>query len=136
MEVSLDYCQRMVDPVGTKVVDDLLASNISSEELMAASDNIDQLILDELSKHEPYCGILDNCITGDMKDESCRPKTCPFSNELACRLVTSCMDPSIMREYAEALELDIDALLSPSGGAKTEEGAAAGAAPTEGGLGF
>lgn len=122
MEVSLDFCQRVADSVGTKVVDKLIASsNLSSEELMKASENIEALISDELKTEEPYCGTLDNCIATDMKDESCRPKTCPFVNTLACRFTNSCMEPSVVVDYAEALGLDIDSLLkSPSskGGAK------------------
>eukprot|EP00534_Pseudo-nitzschia_fraudulenta_P001684 CAMPEP_0201117308 /NCGR_PEP_ID=MMETSP0850-20130426/1291_1 /ASSEMBLY_ACC=CAM_ASM_000622 /TAXON_ID=183588 /ORGANISM="Pseudo-nitzschia fraudulenta, Strain WWA7" /LENGTH=441 /DNA_ID=CAMNT_0047381565 /DNA_START=121 /DNA_END=1446 /DNA_ORIENTATION=- len=114
LELSMDYCQRLADPVGTKVVDKLVASNLSSDELVAASDNIEKLIMEELTKQEPYCAILDNCILGDMKDEACRPKTCPFTNDIACKLLTSCQDPSVEKEYAEALKLDYDTLLAGS----------------------
>lgn len=112
MEVSLDYCQRLAEPVGTKVVDDLIASNLSSEELIKASEKVDKLIMDELSKREPYCAILDGCIVNHMADEACRPKTCPFTNDAACRLLTSCKDPSVMKEYAEAMKLDLETLVS------------------------
>ena len=125
MEVALDYCQRFAETVGNKVVDKLIASDLSSEELMAASDNMDTLIMDELNILEPYCGILDTCIASDMKDESCRPKTCPFINENACRYTTSCYDPSVVVEYAEALKLDMDTLMkssSPAPGAGTGAG--------------
>jgi len=111
METSMDYCQRLAQPVGTKVVDDLLAANLSQDELLKASENIETLILEAISKQEPYCGILDDCILNNMKDETCRPKTCPFTNEVACRMLTACEDPSVIKEYADALNLDIDALL-------------------------
>lgn len=107
LETSLDYCQRLADPVATKVVDDLLASNLSEDELLVASENIEKLILEALDKEEPYCVLLDDCIVGEMKDEACRPKTCPFTNDLACRLLTACKDPTIVEEYAEALKVDI-----------------------------
>lgn len=107
LETSLDYCQRLADPVATKVVDDLIASKLSEEELLAASENIEALILDALAKEEPYCAILDECIASEMKDEACRPKTCPFTNDLACRLLVACKDPTILKEYAEALKVDI-----------------------------
>jgi hypothetical protein len=118
METSLDYCQRLAEPMGTKVVDELLASNLNSDELLAASENIEKLIMDEISKKEPYCAILDVCIANNMQDDSCRPKTCPFTNELACRLLTNCEDRNVIIEYAEALKLDIDALLPPEGATK------------------
>jgi len=108
MEVTLDYCDRVSDTLGTKVVDKLLASDLSSDELSYAADNMGTLIKDELKKQEPYCSIFDDCITNDMKDESCRPKICPFINENACRYTTSCMDPSVVDEYADALKLDLD----------------------------
>jgi len=114
MEVALDYCQRVSDTVGTKVVDKLLASDLSSDELSSAADNMGTLINDELKKLEPYCGIFDDCISNDMKDESCRPKICPFINENACRYTTSCMDPSVVDEYADALKLDLDSLMKSS----------------------
>lgn len=75
MEVSLDYCQRLADPAGTKIVDDLLASDLSSEELMKASENVEALIMEEIGKKEPYCAILDNCIMSGMQDAACRPKS-------------------------------------------------------------
>lgn len=117
METSLDYCQRLAEPMGTKVVDKLLAANLSQDELLAASENIDTLIMDEIAKKEPYCAILDVCIANNMQDESCRPKTCPFTNELACRLLTNCEDRNVVIEYAEALKLDVDTLLPPEGAA-------------------
>jgi len=118
LETSIDYCQRLSDPVGTKVVDDLVASDLTSEELVAASDDIEKLILEALAKKEPYCAILDSCIRDGLKDPACRPKTCPFANDLACRMLTSCQDPSVIKEYADALKLDIDTLLPQAAASK------------------
>ena len=108
MEVSLDYCQRLADPVGTKVVDDLIASDLTSDQLVAASENIEKLIMEEIAKEEPYCAILDDCIASHMGAETCRPKVCPFENNAACLLLTSCKDPSIIKEYAEVLKIDLE----------------------------
>lgn len=110
METSLDYCQRLSEPVGNKIVEQLLAANLSEQELQAASENMEALIMEELKKKEPYCGILDECIVNNMKDAKCRPKTCPFNNERACQMLNSCQDPGIVKEYAEALNLDIEKL--------------------------
>lgn len=111
LETAVDYCQRLAEPLGTKVVDELLAKGLSNDELMKASDNMEKLIMDELSKEEPYCAILDSCISTSMKDKKCRPKTCPFNNDIACRMLASCKDPAVVKEYGEALKLDVDALL-------------------------
>lgn len=111
METSLDYCQRLAEPVGNKIVEQLLAANLSEKELQAASENMEALIMEEIKKKEPYCAILDECIVNNMKDAKCRPKTCPFKNELACRMLNSCEDASIVKEYAEALNLDIEKLV-------------------------
>jgi len=118
METSLDYCQRLAEPLGAKVVDELLAANLSEKELQKATANLEKMIMDELARKEPYCAILDTCIASNMKDKSCRPKKCPFTNDLACRMLTSCQDRAVVKEYADALKLDIDALLPPEGGSK------------------
>lgn len=110
LETSLDYCQRLASPMGTKVVDELIAADLSSDELMAASNDIEKLIMDEIAKTEPYCATLDTCIETNMKDEVCRPKTCPFNNEVACRMLTTCKDTVIVKEYADVLKLDMDDL--------------------------
>ena len=111
METSLDYCQRLAEPVSNKLVEELLAANLSEKELQAASEKMETLIMDEVAKREPYCGILDQCIISNMKDPKCRPKKCPFNNELACRMLNSCTDDSLVKEYADALNLDIEKLV-------------------------
>jgi hypothetical protein len=104
LEVSLDYCGRTAKHVGTELVDELEKSGKSLEEMLQNETNtIEATILSLLAEKEPYCAILESCIVQDMKDEECRPKQCPFRNEIACRYLTSCNDPSIMVEYAEAL---------------------------------
>lgn len=121
LEIALDYCQRVGDTVGTKVVDKLVASDLSNDELVDASSNMETIILDELKKQEPFCGILDNCIAIDMKDDSCRPKICPFVNENACRYTTSCMDSSVVADYAEALKISFDELVQSSSSSKNAD---------------
>ncbi|KAG7348173.1 thioredoxin [Nitzschia inconspicua] len=103
LELSLDYCQRMATKVGTNLIDELEKSGKSTEEILQEATALETKILGLLAEKEPYCGILESCIKEKMKDEACRPKQCPFRNELACRYLTSCKDPSIMVEYSEAL---------------------------------
>lgn len=120
LEQALDYCQRVADGTGTKVVDRLVASNLTKDELLEASDNLTLIILEELTQYEPYCGIIDKCVQDNMDDESCRPKQCPFTNKNACRYVAACMDPTVIADYAEALDLDVDSLLVSSETTNTE----------------
>jgi hypothetical protein len=103
LEVSLDYCGRTTRQVGTQLLDELEKSGTSLEEILKDEATIETTILRLLAEKEPYCGILETCIVEDMKDEGCRPKQCPFRNEVACRYLTSCNDPEIMAEYREAL---------------------------------
>lgn len=112
METSLDYCQRLAEPVGTQIVNEIVGANLSEEELQTASENVEALILDGIAKKEPYCAILDECIVNDMKDQRCRPKKCPFNNELACRMLNSCEETTTIKEYADALELDFETLVT------------------------
>lgn len=107
MEVSLDYCQRAANKVGMNIVEDLEKSLTSTEEMLAAAESIEATILEKLTKKEPYCGILESCIANDYKDPACRPNVCPFTNDAACQYLTSCMEPEIMAEYAEALGINI-----------------------------
>eukprot|EP00529_Nitzschia_sp_RCC80_P024204 CAMPEP_0113454966 /NCGR_PEP_ID=MMETSP0014_2-20120614/8134_1 /TAXON_ID=2857 /ORGANISM="Nitzschia sp." /LENGTH=447 /DNA_ID=CAMNT_0000346385 /DNA_START=1 /DNA_END=1344 /DNA_ORIENTATION=+ /assembly_acc=CAM_ASM_000159 len=109
MEVSLDYCQRVANRVGSNLVDNLDTSGMSEEELMGALGDIETTIMTRLSEKEPYCGIIEDCIANDFQNEMCRPATCPFSNQSACRYLTSCMEPELMEEYATALGMKLTA---------------------------
>ena len=110
IELSYDYCDRLHGPMGEMVVKELINSDLSQEELLAISQDAEKLVAEKVMEKEPYCGIIDNCIVGNFKDESCRPKTCPFNNELACRVLSSCKEEVTVKEYADALKLDIGAL--------------------------
>jgi hypothetical protein len=108
LELSMDYCERASDKITESIIapytEELNASNKTIEEVLDGKNVTDE-ILAQLEQQEPYCLIIDNCIVGGMKEATCRPKTCPFKNEAACRYLTSCMDPSITNEYIEALGL-------------------------------
>lgn len=103
MELSLDYCQRLASNEGTKLLDEMIASGMTDEELMNTFDTFETNLTSIVSTQEPYCGIVDKCIASGMEDEACRPKTCPFVNDAACRYLIACMDPEIMEGYADAL---------------------------------
>ncbi|KAL3921135.1 MAG: hypothetical protein SGILL_002906 [Bacillariaceae sp.] len=103
MEISMDYCQRVASQAGNRIVDELEASGKTVEQMSEDIEKIGDDIVSLMSKEEPYCGIIETCIANDMKDQTCRPKTCPFKNEIACRYLTTCTDPAIIEEYRVAL---------------------------------
>jgi hypothetical protein len=107
MELSLDYCQRLAARAGSKILDELIASGMTDEELLNSFDALETNITNVVATKEPYCAIVDKCIQSAMEDEVCRSKTCPFKNNGACRYLTACMDTEIMSEYADALGLSL-----------------------------
>jgi hypothetical protein len=106
-EIALNYCQRVSTQAATELVDDLEKLGMTAEEMLAMED-LEGQVMDRISKAEPYCAILDTCVLTSFKEEACRPKTCPFENEAACRYLTACLDPSLQQEYAEALGLSLE----------------------------
>jgi hypothetical protein len=106
-EIALDYCQRVSSQAATELVDDFEKAGITVDEMLAMED-LEGQVMDRISKAEPYCAILDTCVLTEFKEEACRPKTCPFENEVACRYLTACLDPSLQQEYAEALGLSVE----------------------------
>lgn len=107
MEMTLDYCQRASTKVATDLVTELEASGKTLDELLAMQ-GLEQIILDEVAKAEPYCAIVDNCVVTEYEDEKCRPKTCPFTNDVACKYLTSCLNEGLQQEYAEALGVTLE----------------------------
>jgi hypothetical protein len=39
----------------------------------------------------------------DLSPQVCRPEECPFDDERGCRVVSTCMQPDIIKQYKEAL---------------------------------
>lgn len=103
-QMALDYCQRVSKKVAFDMVTELEAAGASLDEMMAMP-TLEQDILNLVTKKEPYCGLMDQCVLNNFKDKECRPNTCPFQNDVACRYLTSCLDPDVQSEYAEALAL-------------------------------
>jgi hypothetical protein len=100
LEVSLDYCQRVASHAADDVVDDLEKSgNIEG----LTMEKLEKDVQDRITVNEPYCVILEQCLANGFQDEECKPQTCPFKKESACRYLNSCLDPSIQSEYSKAL---------------------------------
>lgn len=106
-ELSLDYCQRLSQAKANTLVDDLMSQGMAVDEIIA-TENLEQLILDRIGEIEPYCLLLDNCVITDFAGEECQPQECPFRNQSACQYLTSCLNPALQEEYAEALGLQME----------------------------
>jgi hypothetical protein len=102
-ELSLDYCQRFSKNAANALVDDMMAQGKSVEDIMAMN-NVEQVLLDRIGQDEPYCVLLDQCIVSNFVDPTCQPRQCPFpNNQAACQYLTSCLNPSLQKEYERAL---------------------------------
>ena len=100
MEISLDYCTR----VTTQATLDWIDSHESdlTEEVMAS---LETDLLAAVEKSEPYCLVVESCIQQDFVSEECRPPTCPFQEDAACRYLSACFEPEIHLDYAKALQV-------------------------------
>jgi hypothetical protein len=101
VELSLDYCSRL----SSHVTNDWLDNVYNASAAYVNYTEIEQSLKDSLVKKEPYCAVFDDCLVDDFKKAECRPTQCPFQEEVACRYLTSCLEPTIQKEYAVALEL-------------------------------
>lgn len=52
---------------------------------------------------EEYCQMLNQCRQDYLYSQVCRPKECPFRNKLGCKVVSTCMQPSVIEQYKKAL---------------------------------
>jgi hypothetical protein len=87
-------------------------------------DEIEGRLLDDVAKHEPYCGLIEMCVltnfegtgtdgmtvveggaSSSSSSSSCCPPKCPFANEAACAYVECCLDQNVQEEYGVALGL-------------------------------
>ena len=101
VDLSLDYCTRVSTRVTTDYLDEL--ERIPEADYPKMSD-LDALLTNRTDAVEPYCSTFTECYLEEfMDDAKCRPDTCPFKNEAACRYVANCLDARIKKEYVEAL---------------------------------
>lgn len=101
MELTLDYCSR----ISTHVTMDYVNS-LNLDEVEPTSLNISEIettLAQQINDTEPYCAILEACILDDFANQECRPASCPFQQEQACRYVNGCLNKDLLTEYAVAL---------------------------------
>jgi Thioredoxin len=103
VDLSLNYCERVKAHMERKIMEELESTNMTSDQLHKIVETFEMDVKALVSEQEPYCGIFLNCITTNFKDETCRPKACPFSNVAACRYLTSCTDPDLMLFYTNRM---------------------------------
>jgi len=106
IDLSLDYCTRFLNKKITDTYDMLSAeadvSSLSKEEREAILADID-------ARSEPYCDIIESCMTNNFDSVECRPETCPLENPMGCQYTNTCMDKSLLKEYEDAVkELLVD----------------------------
>lgn len=101
-EMAVDYCQRVSEKVAGQMVEELMEQGMTVDSIMASSD-LEENLLKKIAEHEPYCGILDQCLVDEFKPAECHPPQCPFQNQVACQLLTTCLDPLVQEQFAEAL---------------------------------
>ena len=93
VDMAIDYCTRFLTRKANEV------ANVKVE-------NMEQFMSELYEKEEPYCSIIENCLTSDFKLEGCVVDSCPFVNSMGCRYVSTCLDPELKEEYMKAtLEL-------------------------------
>jgi hypothetical protein len=106
LETAMDYCERVRHHVTKNIMDAL------KKDGTWATFNFDKLEEKELGvaldcfeaeySEEPYCTIVDECMgDGGITNGRCRPATCPFHDEIACRFLTRCLDPEWKAVYAK-----------------------------------
>lgn len=125
MDLSLDYCSRVANRIPPSAYD-----GVSIYEL-------EEKIYSLMGEIEPFCSLVDKCVSKDFKDAECRPKTCPFDNQQACIYVATCMDDGVVGAYKSVI--DEEAKASGGGGDQTNakvDTATNGNAGSSGGWGF
>jgi len=99
LELSLDYCTRLSTHVTNQYLEEM-----ANETDFPTMIEIEALLKDRIQQQEPYCRIFDDCLKEHFGSTECKPATCPFQ-DVGCRYVSACLDSTIEREYAVALEL-------------------------------
>lgn len=102
VDLTLDFCTRF----SSKATTDYLASisDLSTEEYPTFT-TMEKELLALIEEREPYCAKFNDCYKNGFKEsEGCRPETCPFKNDAACRYLTGCMSEHIQKEYKDVLE--------------------------------
>lgn len=118
MGLTLDFCTRLSKKLTTDYLDSLDHLEQSKYPSFTEMEAQLRVILNET---EPFCGIFDDCYAKDFKGEECRPSTCPFKNDGACRYVGSCLTEPIMSEYKDALETQLNSKVGEKTGAVPDE---------------
>ena len=102
MEIGLDYCQRLSE----HHAEDWITGFASIEDITDADLKAFQGVqAEKLAAVEPYCGLLEDCLAADFKEEKCRPAACPYQDPTACRYLTACFTEQLQTEYAIAMGL-------------------------------
>lgn len=105
-DMTLDFCSRLKIRKALEKYD--LDALYLDKDSAKEEDYKKKLADIEVRTTEAYCAMAENCMTQKFATEECRPKTCPFQNDMGCRYVNTCLDPDVINEYekiyADAIE--------------------------------
>jgi hypothetical protein len=101
VDLTLDYCTRFSSKATTDYLDRI--SDLPNDKYPSFTE-MESELLAVIKEIEPYCSDFSSCYENGFKDiEMCRPATCPFKNEAACRYLNGCMSDNIRKEYEDIL---------------------------------
>ncbi len=101
IDLTLDYCTRFSSKATTDYLDSI--ASLPNEKYPSFTDMETQLLA-AIKEVEPYCASFSSCYETDFLDaEVCKPPTCPFKNDAACRYVNGCLSENIKKEYEDIL---------------------------------
>eukprot|EP00557_Chaetoceros_sp_GSL56_P003005 CAMPEP_0176488658 /NCGR_PEP_ID=MMETSP0200_2-20121128/6836_1 /TAXON_ID=947934 /ORGANISM="Chaetoceros sp., Strain GSL56" /LENGTH=459 /DNA_ID=CAMNT_0017885675 /DNA_START=241 /DNA_END=1620 /DNA_ORIENTATION=+ len=102
VDLTLDYCTRFSSKTTIDYLDGL--GDLPNDEYPSFVE-MEKQLRSLIEESEPYCAKFSTCYeNGFLESEGCRPATCPFQNEVACRYVSACMSKSVQEEYRDALQ--------------------------------
>ena len=103
-DLSVDYCNRvLMSIVNDPQFLDSFPTTAKQDEAKLMKE-IELKLYDIRNKTEPFCAIVDTCVSNEFSTPECQPDECPFKNPNACRYVDSCRTEDIMKEYKEELK--------------------------------
>ena len=105
IDISLDYCKRLSKKLTQEYLDSL---SLLEDNKYPSFEVMEKELRSMVNNSEPYCAMFDECYSANFAGDKCRPATCPFKNDAACRYVGSCFSESIMTEYKDVIQQQLD----------------------------
>lgn len=102
VDLTLDYCTRFSSKATTDYLESL--AHLPNDKYPTFTV-METELLAMISEIEPYCSKFNSCYSnGFDESEGCRPESCAFKNDAACKYVNGCLTENIQKEYQDALK--------------------------------